>query len=160
MILIRWCVILGLLASSLLGCAIPMHMEVLNKTDPYEIKLQLERWQSRKRMAGYNRIRRLRDARLKKKMLLRLPKQEKELILQSFNDSGIILKAFEKLGCSMFDMAGFLNEYGKTDMDGFCDYLATKYPFTEWFRWAVDREVFIPAQRNYDLLKRLNEKTK
>jgi len=128
-ILIRWCVIFVLLANS--GCV----TTVINRADPYELTLQHARFEyekqkelrdriEKKRLAGYNRIQKLRDIRLKKKELLRLPKQEKDLILQSFKDSGIILKAFEKLGCSMFDIAGFLNEYGKSDIDGFCDFLA------------------------------------
>ena len=151
-----------LLANS--GCV----TTVINRADPYELTLQHARFEyekqkelrdriEKKRLAGYNRIQKLRDIRLKKKELLRLPKQEKDLILQSFKDSGIILKAFEKLGCSMFDIAGFLNEYGKSDIDGFCDFLAEKYPFTQWFRWALDKDIFIPAIRNYNLLKRLNE---
>ena len=78
--------------------------------------------------------------------------KEREALLKSFNDSGIILKSFEKLGCSIFDIAGFLNEYGKTDIDGFCDFLAKQYPFSKWFRWALDKEVFNPAKRNYKLL--------
>ena len=149
-------------------------MEVISKPDPlqqarfeYEKQEKLkdiirqERKEKaiqidKKRLAGYNKIQKLRNMRLAKKELLRLPKQEKELILQSFNDSGIILKAFEKLGCSMFDIAGFLNEYGKSDIDGFCDYLATKYPFTQWAMWALDKYIFIPAKRNYLLIMRIN----
>ena len=86
--------------------------------------------------------------------------RERDIILQSFNDSGIILKSFEKLGCSMFDMAAFLNEYKKTDIDGFCDFLAEKFPFTQWFRWELDNKIFNPAKRNYNLLKRINAKNK
>ena len=150
----------------LYGCSIPIKMQVTNRTDPYELNFRLEYEKQkelrdrveRKRIAGYNRMLRLRDARLKKKELLRLPKSEKDIILQSFNDSGIILKAFDKLGFSMFDMAGFLNEYGKSDIDGFCDFLAEKYPFNTWARWALDKEVFDLAKRNYKLLNRILDK--
>ncbi len=156
--------------SSLCSCSIPLRIEVISKPDSMaesNIQLQQARFEyeqqekliykiERKRLAGYNRIQKLRNMRLVKKKLLRLPKQEKELILQSFNDSGIILKVFEKLGCSVFDIAGFLNEYGKSDIDGFCDFLATKYPFTQWFRWALDKEIFIHAKRNYLLIRRIN----
>ena len=151
------------------GCAIPLRMETINKADPYEIKLQQARFEyekqervqdkiDKKRLNGYAKIQRLRAERLKKKELLRKPKTEEELILKSFNDSGVILTAFKKLGCSMFDISGFLNEYGKSDINGFCDYLETKYPFNTWARWALDREVFIPARRNYELLRRINAK--
>jgi hypothetical protein len=158
----RYLLILCFLLS---GCAIPLRMEVVQKPDPlqesrFEYEKQ-ERWKDKlelKRLAGKRWILLLKADRMKKKELLRLPKPEKEIILQSFNDSGIILKAFEKLGCSIFDVAGFLNEYGKSDIDGFCDYLADKYPFTQWFRWALDKEIFNPAKRNYELLKRLNER--
>lgn len=82
-------------------------------------------------------------------------KQERNIILKLFEDSGTVLIAFEKLGCSIFDIAGFLNEYGKTDIVGFCDFLEKKYPFTQWQRWALDRDIFEPAKRNYKLLKRI-----
>lgn len=158
----RYLIIFCLLLS---GCAIPLRMEVVNKDSPlqesrfkYEKQERLREQMSKARMVGYSKIQRLKAERLKKKELLRLPKSEKEIVLKSFNDSGIILKAFEKLGCSIFDTAGFLNEYGKSDIDGFCDYLTEKYPFNQWARWALDKEIFNAAKRNYELLKRLNER--
>ncbi len=90
----------------------------------------------------------------------RLETKERESILQSFNNSGIILKSFEQLDCSIFDIASFLNEYGKSDIDGFCDYLAEKYPFNTWHRWALDKEIFDIVKRNYELLKRLERRMK
>lgn len=127
-----------LLFLSLSGCATSIMRQ--------DLELKREQFQ-------YEKAERLREH-IKK---LKRPKTEKELILSSFSDSDIIIKAFEKLGCSMFDIAGFLNEYGKDDIDGFCDFLAEKYPFTKWFRWALDREIFDPAKRNHCLLKRLNK---
>lgn len=127
------------------GCAIPVKMTVI--PDPVEVARQ-------------ERIRQ-EDLMLAKKGIL---ETEKEIILQSFQDSGIILKSFEKLGCSVFDIAGFLNEYGKNDIDGFCDFLAGKhpfntlpgkYPFNTLQRWALDRDIFEPAKRNHFLLERM-----
>jgi hypothetical protein len=137
--------------------------EVINRADPAQIKLQYAQFDyekqehlrerlEKKRMAGKVRIERLRAVRLKQKEFLR---QEDNLILKSFQGSGIILKAFSKLGCSMFDIAGFLNEYGKNDMDGFCDYLKTRHPFTARYEWWLDESIFIPAKRNYELIIRL-----
>jgi hypothetical protein len=156
--------VLGLVLC-LQSCAIPLRIETILKDDPSEIIRNESRFEyekqkyireriERKRLAGYNRIERLRDIRLNQKKLLRLPKQEKELILQSFNNSGI-LRAFEKLEISIFDIAGFLNEYGKTDIDGFCNFLETKYPFSQFTRRYLDREMFILAKRNYKLLNRI-----
>lgn len=162
------------------GCAIPVKMMVIpdpeevarqERTKSQEISLQearsayekkerlKEQWEKR-RLIGYNKIQKLRDKRLEKKELLRMPKLEVDIILQSFQDSGIILKSFEKIGCSLFDIASFLNEYRKDDIDGFCDYLAEKYPFNTLQRWELDRKIFEPVKRNHLLLERLNEKNK
>ena len=70
---------------------------------------------------------------------------EEELLLLSFKDSGIILEAFQKIGCSMFDVAGFLNEYGEGDIDGFCEYLTKQHPFTTKHSWWLEREIFLPS---------------
>ena len=82
---------------------------------------------------------------------------ERDLLLKSFSDSGIILKSFEKEGLNIFDIASFLNDYGKEDIEGFCEYLATQHPFKGAALWYLDREFFIPAKRNHELLRRLNE---
>ena len=109
----------------------------------------------KKYLSGRIRIERFKAMRLKNKKFLR---QEDNLILKSFEGSGIILKAFNKIGLSIFDIAGFLNEYGNDNINGFCDYLETRYPFSTKQRWWLDDNIFVPAKRNYELIKRLEQR--
>ena len=152
-----------LIAFLLSGCVTLASVE-REKFEYTKQEKRIERLE-KKRAQGRDKILRLRAVRLKIKEVLR-NRTERDIILDSFKDSGIILKAFEKIGLSMFDIAGFLNEYGKNDMQGFCDYLEGwtdrqgmyhdgRFPFNTKAKWWLDQNIFIPAKRNNDLIIRL-----
>jgi hypothetical protein len=147
----NWVVVLGIVvyvALCLSGCSIPIKVTI--KKDPIDVAEE------------NRRIEEMRDIEKETEFL---NKREREIILSSFSSSKFILEAFEKININMFDLAGLLNEYGKNDFEGFCVYLKgddkkhvrAKYPFDKAY-WWLDREVFIPARRNYELLKRLEQK--
>lgn len=158
------------------GCSIPVRMKVINEADLLALENQKAQFKylqkekrreesynritalrEKKRIEGYNRIIALREKKLKKKGLLRQPKTDEELILKAFQDSGIILRSFEQIGFSLFDISAFLHKYGKHDIDGFCDFLAEEYPFNHYYRWYLDRIIFNPAKRNYELLLKIKK---
>lgn len=172
--------VVSLFLFSLLSCAVPVketppityeQIEYYISEEQYDIALEvikeLQKEHPQDRRLRYYAKRKI--AELQNPPEIEITEEEpteRELLLLSFTDSDIILKAFEQIGLNVFDVAGFLNEYKSTDIDGFCDYLGGykhkdgafvegQYPFNTKSDWWLDREIFIPAKRNHKLLKRV-----
>lgn len=133
--MLRHCVVIGLLLGmvSCSGCV--LNLRVIPDEDPKAVREEERAYQE--------------------SLTNVLTKEEK--ILQSFGDSGIILKAFKEIGANVVDVGGFLNEYGKTDMEGFCEYLRKQYPLTTKPNWWLDREIFDPAKRLHNLFEEVKD---
>ena len=92
-------------------------------------------------------------------------KLERNILLNIFNkDQGRIILAFERVGINAFETGKWLNEYGKSDLEGFLDYLYdNKAPFTSMFRWVLERGhsgapgLFSEIRASYKLLEKMYE---
>lgn len=165
------------------GCSIPIRLIQVPVEDPAEVRREewrcMEELQAKEHLyqekIREENLHREKEGRKKEMYLIRvaimkknkIAQKEKEkaffqnehnILLKSFGDSALVLKAFERMGVNIFDIGVFLNEYGKNDFKGFCEFLQTRYPFSKRARWANDRDVFDIAERNYKLLKRLEGK--
>ena len=123
---------------SLTSCAIPL--KLVTYTSPEELARQdrnrqedILRWKSAQKSEELRQ----------EKNLVRENKEkiERNRVLNIFNpEQKKILLCFEKAGISVFDTGKWLNEYGKSDLEGFLDYLSNNnYAFNRIARWALDK---------------------